>query len=165
VRRVSIGTAIELLHDVFWPEFVEVDGCVFLAWLKSNGLEHKYGRTETEASENHTHMIDLFNHKADHRPIDENDDRFYNSEHPDFKLLCEMGKALAEIWFRKLMIDFPSYDFRVYYTQNDNPIVRFHRVRLGETNWLDKSDWPEAIERGEIIIYDTRAIRDKQVGA
>ena len=42
---------------------------------------------------------------------------------------CELGKQIARMWAVKLKADFPLDRFRVYYTQNDNPIVRFHKVR------------------------------------
>jgi hypothetical protein len=60
------------------------------------------------------------------------------------------------MWFQKLRLDFPQYDFRVYYTQDDNPIIRFHRVRPDEPNWIDEGKYIEKIERGKVVIYDTR---------
>ncbi len=60
------------------------------------------------------------------------------------------------MWFQKLKLDFPQYDFRVYYTQADNPIVRFHRVRPDEPNWIDAEKWSEEIKSGKVVIYDTR---------
>jgi hypothetical protein len=168
VRRVSIHTGIELLHAVFWPRFTELDRCVFLAGPdpdKLSSIARGYDRTGREATWNHTHIEDLFSHRAHRQPVDEDDDHFLDYGHPDSPLLCQMGKALAEIWLRKLRNDFPSYDFRVYYIQYDSPIVRFHRVRPDEPNWIDESAFPEAIARGEIILYDTRTYRDELGGS
>ncbi len=157
-HKVSARTATDLLH-IFYPDFVEIDGSVFLAWEKpkkisdpENGLDH----IGMESFVNHTHMIDLFKHKADRKPKGENDDCFYDIEHPDFLLLCQLGKSIAEIWFQKLKADFPQYEFRVYYTQEDNPIVRFHRVRINEPNWIDEEQCIEDIKQKKIIIHDTR---------
>ena len=163
MKRLNINVAIELLHNIFWPEFVELDGCIFLAWTNPHNMTDetlKFDNTGKEATWNHTHMEDLFKHKAGLQPINMDDPCYFDSEHPDFLLLCEMGKALAQMWYLKLRNDFPYYDFRVYYTEKDNPIVRFHRVWPDEHVWLDESHWSEAIESGEIIIYDTRTDRD-----
>jgi hypothetical protein len=158
MRQIKIRTAAALLH-IFWPDFVEVDGSVFLAHVKPKATsdpEHGLDRTGMEAFLNHTHMIDLFNHDASLQPIDEDDDRFYDPDHPDFSALCEVGMILAQMWFQKLRVDFPQYGFRVYYSQADNPIVRFHRIRIDEPNWLDENDYSEEIQLGKLIIYDTR---------
>ncbi|MGB8648925.1 MAG: hypothetical protein WCF84_27055 [Anaerolineae bacterium] len=56
------------------------------------------------------------------------------------------------MWFEKLKNDFPQYRFRVYYTQLDNPVVRFHRVRIDELYWLESS---ADVKLGEIIVCDT----------
>jgi hypothetical protein len=158
MRKISLDTSTHLLQ-IFWPDFVDVDGSVFLAWEKPKAIsdpEHGLDRTGMEVFVNHTHMIDLFHHEASRQPIDENDERFYDNEHPDFLLMCQLGKKLAEMWLQKLKADFPQYDFRVYYTQEDNPVVRFHRIRLDEPNWLEEVRCAEDIEHGRIIIYDTR---------
>jgi hypothetical protein len=54
-----------------------------------------------------------------------------------------------------LQVDFPDYRFRVYYTQEDNPVVRFHRARDGEPYWLNENDHREDVELARIIVYDT----------
>jgi len=56
----------------------------------------------------------------------------YDVNHPDFADACELGKQMARMWAMKLKADFPRDRFRVYYTQYDNPIVRFHKVRENE---------------------------------
>jgi hypothetical protein len=93
MRQIKVGTAIALLH-IFWPDFVEVDGSVSLANDKpkrTSDSEHGLDRTGMEAFLNHTHMIDLFKHNAGLQPVDEDDDRFYDLDHPDYSGLCELG--------------------------------------------------------------------------
>jgi hypothetical protein len=155
MNQIKVSTAIALL-DIFWPDFEEVDGSVYLTTNQKKTNDGFFDRTDMETFYNHTHMIDLFKHNAGLRPIDEGDDRFYDEDHPDFLGLCELGKTLAQMWFQKLKLDFPQYDFRVYYTQDDDPIVRFHRVRPGEPNWIEEEQWFEKIEAGKVVIYDTR---------
>ncbi len=158
MTKVSVATAVQLVN-LFWPEFVEIDGSVFVPWdapEKALDSEVDFDHTETEAFHNHTHMIDIVNHKTERVPTGEDDESFYDAQHPDFLLLCRLGKTIAKMWFEKLKADFPNYEFRVYYTERDNPIVRFHRVRDGEPNWLEEADFPTDIERGTVIVYDTR---------
>ncbi len=81
-------------------------------------------------------MIDLFTHNAGLPSVSEEDGLLPDYNHPDFVALCEVAKRMAYIWFLKLQEDFPQYQFRVYYTERDNPIVRFHRVREDEPYWL-----------------------------
>ncbi len=154
--KVNVSIAIELAH-IFWPNFVEMNGSIFLPWqvtTKTSDPEPGVDATGMEALLNHTHMIDLFAHETDRDPVND-EDGFYDQNHPDFGLLCEVGKTLAKMWYEKLKIDFPQYRFRVYYTQEDDPIVRFHRVRSDEPYWLDEADWTEDTRLGKIIVYDT----------
>jgi hypothetical protein len=167
MKQIKVSTAIALLV-IFWPDFEEVDGSIFLANdqpKSTSDLQNGLDRTGMEAFYNHTHMIDLFKHNASLQPIDEDDDRFYDQDDPDFSALCKLGKTLAQMWFQKLQIDFPQYDFRVYYTQDDNPIVRFHRVRPDEPNYIDEEQWIEEIEYGKVIIYDTRKMPSQKSDA
>lgn len=175
-RRASIQTADKLMN-FFWPDFKEVDGLVLLSWVYINPVDPKNFQrvmrkkstylsiwmmplpderddTGTEWICNHTHMIDIFNHHAGRTPTPDNDIH-YDYDHPDFELLCKVGKQIAHLWFLKLKQDFPQYRFRVYYTQYDNPIVRFHRVRDNEPNWLSEEAWKDEIKNGTIIVFDT----------
>jgi hypothetical protein len=53
--------------------------------------------------------------------------------------------------------DFPQHRFRVYYTQYDNSIVRFHMVRIDERCWLTDEELRSATEPnfGNAVIFDT----------
>ena len=114
--------------------------------------------TGLEASENHTHIVDIVAAPGALRSrASGGKEDFYNRQHPDFLTACEFGKKLAEMWFAKLRQDFPKYRFRVYYTEEDNPIVRFHRVREGEPFWLDEAANAEDVAIGKVIVHDTGA--------
>ena len=167
-RSVSIGTAVGLLH-VFWPEFVEVDECVLISPVPENEPQHNlalgFDRVDTEAFLSKYSVGWAFKHKAGRAPTND-DDKYFDHTHPDFQLLCELGRFIAQMWFRKLLFDFAYYDFRVYYMQYDAPTVRFHRVRPNVHNWIDDDDanWADAIKRRELVIHDTRAVRTRQFG-
>jgi hypothetical protein len=68
------------------------------------------------------------------------------------------------MWAAKLQHDFPRERFRVYYTQYDNPIVRFHRVRTNEPVWLTDEALRFATDRSfeGAVIYDTALENDLQ---
>ncbi len=149
--RIKAQTAVELLQ-IFWPDFVEVNDLILLPWERATALsdtQREMGHTEIETFLNHTHIIDLFRHEV----VWENG--HYDHLSSDFEALCEIGKKLAGVWSRKLQADFPNYQFRVYYTQDDDPIVRFHRVRESEPYWLDENDYSAEVEQGRVIVYDT----------
>ncbi len=59
--RVSVRTGIRLLR-LFWPDFVEVNGCIFAEFQLRGGpiQELKEGKTETECFINYTHLLDEF---------------------------------------------------------------------------------------------------------
>jgi hypothetical protein len=162
--RVSVRTGIQLLR-LFWPDFIELNGCIFAAFQCGGGpiQELKEGKTETESFINHTHLLDEFRNRAtsEHRAADSKDfevvEDVYDASHPDFVGACELGKQIAHMWAMKLKADFPLDRFRVYYTQYDNPIVRFHKVRENEPVWLDDDGLRSSTERSftSAVIRDT----------
>lgn len=162
--RVSVRTGVHLLR-LFWPDFVEVNGCIFAAFQVRGGpiQELKDGKTETECFINHTHLLDEFRNRAtsEHKDTVSHDfeviEDSYDVNHPDFVVACELGKQIALMWATKLKSDFPGHRFRVYYTQYDNPIVRFHKVRENETVWLADDALRSATDRSftSAVIYDT----------
>ena len=64
---------------------------------------------------------------------------------------------MARMWATKLKADFPNEQFCVYYTQYDNPIVRFHKVRSNEHVWLSDRELLDATDPSfrDALIYDT----------
>jgi hypothetical protein len=104
-KRISVRTAIQVLQ-VFWPDFIEVNGCIFAAFQCSGGATtaHPEGRTEMESFVNHTHVFDEFRNKATLRsgklvPGDlEGVVETYDIAHPDFIAACELGIQMARMW-------------------------------------------------------------------
>lgn len=165
-KRLSVRTAYALVR-LLWPDFVEVNGCIFVGFQCGNGAvavkELSRGKTETECFINHTHVLDEFRNKASFETREHFSEQLdvveetYDNAHPDFIAACELGIKIAEMWALKLKLDFPENRFRVYYTQYDNPIVRFHKVRTDEPVWL----CDEALQLAKdpsfrnAVIYDT----------
>jgi hypothetical protein len=153
---------------VLFPEFVEANGHVFAKCAASKaavvnrrralipeweGLD----RTGVEAFENHLHILDVFRH--DPKVWSKRLQR-YRTAHPDFVAAETLGKAIAHAWFARLLREFPRYRFRVYYTRDGDPTVRFHRVYRGEPVWLDEHDWQQDIQAGRLLVLDTKPIPD-----
>jgi hypothetical protein len=159
---IYIRTALSL-SSLFWPEFVEIDGAVFIAAeLARTGSKPTDfpNQTEAELFINHIHILDHFNHDA---ALEGGEDRFWEEQnHSDFISACDLGNRIAAMWASKLLVDYPNYNFRVYYSQQDNPIVRFQRVRPGEPTWIDEQASSKQIGAGEIIVYKTIELR-KQI--
>jgi hypothetical protein len=163
-KVVSIRTAKQLLQ-VFWPNFVEVDGCFYAGFQCSGGPINQLsdGKSETECFINHTHIFDEFRNHATRQEVEQLSDElevveaFYDTSHPDFISACEIGREMARMWALKLKMDFPQHRFRVYYTQYDNPIVRFHMVRKDEPVWLTDEGLRNSTESSfrSAVIFDT----------
>jgi hypothetical protein len=140
---------------LLWPDFVEEHGCVFLGrHLGSNPPPPNDTATGWESFVNHTHIFDEFANGASTLASEE---VVYNERHPDFLSACELGQQMAKLWALKLKLDFPFACFRVYYTQYDNPIVRFHKVRDDEEQWLPEGAFQSATDPSfrNAQIYDT----------
>jgi hypothetical protein len=151
---IPVQTAARLA-SLFLPCFEERYGCVFLAGHSADPVALGTDFTGAEEFANHVHVLDLLTHAADVDGDQRSDGCWYDPTSADFLAACTLGKVLARSWFLKLRADYPQYRFRVYYTEQDNPIVRFHRVRDGEPFWLSEADWLESIAKGEVVIFDT----------
>jgi hypothetical protein len=151
--------------NLLWPEFIELGGCIFALpavsravrsdWRKNPNGERPWqdmDRTGAEALENHVRVLDCF----EHGDVWNSARATYRTSHPHFKAAERFGKIMAESWFAKLSRDYPQDHFRVYYTRNDNPIVRFHRVYPGEPAWLDEAGREEDVKRQHLLVLDTR---------
>jgi len=162
-QTATVAAALEISR-VLWPNFVEEEGCVFLDWHSGSGPPPSNDTaTGWESFVSHTHILDQFDNCAE-KVISE--DVIYLEDHPDFISACELGRRIAWLWALKLKIDFPADRFRVYYTQYDNPIIRFHKVRDGEPHWLSDEALNSATECSfrNAIIYDTAKIRLENSG-
>jgi len=143
--------------QLFWPEFVENEGCLFLARdlpLPRLSLATFQDATAVESLHNHVHILDEFEHGA---ALDGTDPSrgYYDAAHPDFMAACEAGKQIAAMWHAKLMLEYPDRRTRVYFTADDDPIVRFHCVRPNEPAWLDESGWQEQIRLERVLVLDS----------
>ena len=89
-------------QNLFWPEFVEYDNCVFLAFdnvIYQQWLQRLNGnKREVEEVMNHRHIVDLLPASVDN---------------PTQNLVLEFGKLLRELWDTKLKRDFPTKCFCV----------------------------------------------------
>ncbi len=160
----SLASALEVA-ELLWPTFVREHGCVFLARdAGSNPPPVNDTATGWEAFVNHTHIFDVFSNEATATAIEEETDNLavldytYDDSHPDFVRASKLGRMIARLWSIKLKADFPNERFRVYYTQYDNPIVRFHMVRPSESFWLDDQAVLAPPNRSleDALIYDTK---------
>ena len=135
-----------------WPQFVCVHDCIFLASeVRSEdklNMAFFQDLTGAEASVNHVHLLDHFEHDASLSV-----EPFWDSQHPDFRTACEIAKTIAKIWAAKLMDEFPERSFRIYYSESDNPIIRFHTVRSHEPPWASEHDWRQQILDGTMLIW------------
>ena len=91
--------------ELFWPDFVELDGCVFFAGVSEAGYRGFLDQTggdkrAVEAVLNHRHVLDLF---ADARPTREQ--------------VVYLGRLLREVWAAKLARDFPGRRFVVAFAE------------------------------------------------
>jgi hypothetical protein len=165
-KQVSVGIANVLLQS-FWPDFIQENGCVFAAIHGGTSpVGSNESKTEWECFINHTHVMDEFQNDAtfqDRESVSENLDaieEIYDESHPDFLAACEVGRMIARMWAIRLKCAFPNEHFPVYYTQYDNPIVRFHKVRPGEHDWLSDEELEVATDPSfwKTLIFDTNRL-------
>ncbi len=138
------------VSNFLWPNIEIREESVFLQEAltgNSSSVESFSSLTEAEIFHNHVHVLDLFKHEAS---LEE--EPFWDQHHPDFDAACRLGKTAVQTWTAKLRMDAPNRPFVVIYTQNDNPIVRFHQRRDREPGYLEPDDWKQEIQAGEVIV-------------
>lgn len=96
--------------ELFWPAFVEHDGCVLLAgrldpanfrdWMAST----KGDRRAVEAVLNHTHITDLFGERG---------------AGATWEQVIHLGRLFKEMWAAKLARDFPGRRFVVSFPEDE----------------------------------------------
>ena len=137
-RREPLDVASALaVAEIFWPEFGQDSGTTF---VKRRGAPNVEGFVDLVAAEgfgSRTNVLDLFAHDAQlwHEP-------WWNSRHPDFARACRLGEIMCETWAAKLRRDFPEEDYAVFCTRDDNPIVRFHKIRAPDDLYYDPLRFP-----------------------
>ena len=145
------------LARLMWPPIVRVGEVYLLADAVPPGGVNASDfpdLTAVEAFYNHVHVLDHVEHGAALNG-DDPSRGFWDHAHADFAAACELGVHMAQAWRTKLSTDFPRERFRVYFTADDNPVVRFHLVRAGEPAWLDERDWAQAVAAGRVLVLDT----------
>src|SRR5947209_2946307 len=94
-KRISVRTAVDVAQ-VFWPDFIESNGCIFAAFQFKGGdlTESSDGKTGLECFVNHTHLLDEFRNKATLEARTRHSEQLdvieetYDERHPDFILAC-----------------------------------------------------------------------------
>jgi hypothetical protein len=143
IQHSTLKSAEKVLQFL-WPDFVVENGMVLLARHAGSNACPSGTLTDWESFINHTHVFDEFGSESEavsqitesYGPELDKIEITYDEAHPDFLAACQLGKRAARLWAMKLKEDFPTERFRVYYTQYDNPIVRFHKVREDEAPWM-----------------------------
>jgi hypothetical protein len=89
--------------ELFWPEFVEHEGCILLERVPASfnsWAESLQEPSKVEAMLNHRHVSDLFHAQTSH------------------DMMITLGRLLRDIWTLKLARDFPDRRFSVeFYDQ------------------------------------------------
>lgn len=92
---------------LFWPEFVEHDGCVLFAGFSEDfyrgcGARCGSDRRSLESVMNHRHVFDHFSHAGGSATVDQ---------------ILYLGRVLKDIWQAKLARDFPDRTFVVSFPE------------------------------------------------
>jgi hypothetical protein len=95
--------------ELFWPEFVEFDGCIFFAGFSEESFQGFMSQTggqrrAVETVMNHQHIVDLFSGSGQQltRPQ-----------------VVYFGRLLREMWSAKLQRDFPGRQIIVSFPEDD----------------------------------------------
>lgn len=105
---------------LFWPDFVEIDGCIILGHNYSvegfaRWLKHYHGdKAKVEAMVNHVHILDLF-------PSSPKEDEHKEELH-EF-----LARAFTLSWKAALRAAFPGKRFVFTLTHGYGPEVSFHQ--------------------------------------
>lgn len=99
--------------ELFWPEFVEFDGCVFFAGVTESSYRGFTAQTAgdkraVEAVLNHRHILDLFQFAQ-----------------PSREQVVYLGRLLREVWAAKLTRDFPGRRFVVSFEEGCDSLLDF----------------------------------------
>ena len=106
--KLAIG-----FSSIFWPDFLEHDGCVLLAsrfslksfndWTKAEYVMH-YGQIESVF--NHSHLVDFFS--------------WENQKEINIDQIRYLGNMLKQMYQSKLKSDFPEKVFEVAFNGDED---------------------------------------------
>lgn len=101
--------------ELFWPDYLEVNGCIFRAsdvdeqdaeWYERTLRSLDGDETRLEKLRNHLHIWDLFPRDA--------------TEPPPTRIQClYLARLLREMWEAKLRREFPDRDIQVIVNDQD----------------------------------------------
>src|SRR5690349_15682896 len=97
VHNISVGQAVAVA-GVFWPNFIEVDDCVFVEFLYNDGSyrrwreRHARDSRAIEAVMNELHLWDIFAPSTDE----------------DYAALDYLAPKIADSWRAAMVSAFPS---------------------------------------------------------
>ncbi len=95
--------------ELFWPEVVEFDGCIFFAGFSEESYKRFMSQTggerrAVEAVMNHRHILDFFSGLG---------------QEPTRPQVVYLGRLLREMWATKFQRDFPSKKIIVSFPEDD----------------------------------------------
>jgi hypothetical protein len=111
--KLNSGNSVEGYEEaisygkLFWPDFVEHDGCILFANFNKDSYEGFMKQTggnkkAVEAVMNHEHILDLF-----------------PNNQPTEKQVIYLGRLLKDMWQTKLKRDFPARQISVEFYEQD----------------------------------------------
>ncbi|MBC8108870.1 MAG: hypothetical protein H7Z14_19960 [Anaerolineae bacterium] len=114
---------------LFWPEFVEHDGCVLFAGFSSDSfrafMEQRDGnRRDVEIVMNHRHVSDYFSRAGGSATAEQ---------------LIYLGRLLRDIWQTKLAHDFPDRSFVVHFADGPFEDLNDYEVTFWQPSAADQA--------------------------
>jgi hypothetical protein len=109
--------------ELFWPDFVEFDGCVLFAGFSEEsfrGFMSQTGgdRRAVEAVMNHRHITDIF---------------CGSDNIPTRHQVIYLGRLLREMWRAKLQKDFSEKDFVVSFPEEPSECLLDYEITFYQT--------------------------------
>jgi hypothetical protein len=111
--RVSKAELAIALSTLFWPDFIEYEGGVFLAQVFNLEVYYQWKKnldndlTAIERVLNHQHIDDLFS----------------GSEKVGINNLAYLGQVIAQMWESRLKSLYPSRHFEVICNRDEQTVV------------------------------------------
>ncbi|MDY3557772.1 hypothetical protein R5W23_003037 [Gemmata sp. JC673] len=109
--------------ELFWPDFVEYDGCVLFAGFNEasyRGFMSQTGddRRAVEAVMNHRHIIDIFSGSG---------------QEPTRHQVVYLGRLLREMWTAKLRQNFPTKTVVVSFPEEPSERLLDYEITFYQT--------------------------------
>lgn len=140
MSRTGIKIELPVFEPILFPDFIEWDNCIIfkqsepdLPHFEPNNFCND--RTGYEANTNHIHLSD------------------YVDDFDSFKWeYLRLGINIINLWRDILKSNYPNYKFHLILSYDEEDcILRCHRIREGETPWLD-TDSIENFSEGVLVL-------------